>query len=134
MSIVEGARQVPLHHITIRVPWHDSGWNGAVCKSPCNNTSCLNLTRIADRRDDQLEDELAGRLVSDLSPSQYPPCVEEHATIMASFEVDLEKKHPYKSSNDKTHGHFDDTPYIIPGYSVATCVTSAHMAPPSPVC
>ena len=60
MDKSSGARQLPLHHITIRVPWHDSGWNGSICKNPCNNTSCLNLTRISENRDDQREESLAG--------------------------------------------------------------------------
>ena len=25
-SLASGARRLPTHHITIRVPWHDSGW------------------------------------------------------------------------------------------------------------
>ena len=24
----------PLRHISIRVPWHDTGWNGSVCAAP----------------------------------------------------------------------------------------------------
>jgi hypothetical protein len=36
-----GARQLPTHHITIRVPWHDSEWAGSVCFNPVGNTSCL---------------------------------------------------------------------------------------------
>jgi len=26
--------EYPLRHVSIRVPWHDSGWAGAVCKAP----------------------------------------------------------------------------------------------------
>ena len=37
--------QYPMKHIPIRVPWHDSGWNGTVCKEPCFNDSCLKLPR-----------------------------------------------------------------------------------------
>jgi hypothetical protein len=24
----------PLRHISIRVPWHDSAWNGTICRDP----------------------------------------------------------------------------------------------------
>ena len=24
----------PLRHVSVRVPWHDNGWNGSVCKDP----------------------------------------------------------------------------------------------------
>ena len=30
MTISDGARQLPPHHLTIRVPWHDGGWTGRV--------------------------------------------------------------------------------------------------------
>ena len=33
-------------HISIRVPWHDNGWNGTVCKFPGENNACLRLKNI----------------------------------------------------------------------------------------
>lgn len=33
----------PLRHISIRVPWHDTGWDGRVCATPRLNGSCLKL-------------------------------------------------------------------------------------------
>ena len=42
----------PLRHISIRVPWHDTGWDGRVCAAPRLNGSCLKLKRIAEDRDD----------------------------------------------------------------------------------
>ena len=59
--IASGARQLPLHHITIRVPWHDSGWTGSVCERPLNNTSCLILRRIGEGRRDEVEVHCAGK-------------------------------------------------------------------------
>ena len=38
----------PLRHISVRVPWHDNGWNGSVCKDPRFNTACLKLKNISD--------------------------------------------------------------------------------------
>ena len=46
-NLALGARQLPLHHISIRVPWHDRGWDGSVCADPKSNTSCLILPRVA---------------------------------------------------------------------------------------
>ena len=52
-KIAAGARVLPCHHITIRVPWHDGGWTGSVCARPLENTSCLILPRIGKgKRDD----------------------------------------------------------------------------------
>lgn len=38
----------PLRHISIRVPWHDTGWDGRVCAAPRLKGACLKLKRIAE--------------------------------------------------------------------------------------
>lgn len=119
MTIVNGARQLPLHHITIRVPWHDSGWNGTICNNPCNNTSCLTLSRISASRNDKKESQLIGKSISDLDANQYPPCIDEHGTFMADFNLFQKKKHPYASSSLDTHGHFADTNLMYSAFSAA---------------
>lgn len=35
----------------MRVPWHDSGWKGTICKQYSTNTGCTVLPRIAMGRD-----------------------------------------------------------------------------------
>ena len=117
--MIEGARQLPVHHLTIRVPWHDNGWKGTVCNNPCGNTSCTILPRIATNRDDTLEEALAGTSFNDLDNEQLPPCVDEHATIMSPSALSLLKNHPYAQSASTTHGHFEATPYTIQPYSAA---------------
>ena len=47
-SFAASARRLPLHHVTIRVPWHDGGWTGSVCARPLDNTNSLILPRIGD--------------------------------------------------------------------------------------
>ena len=47
-SFAAGARRLPSHHVTVRVPWHDGGWTGSVCARPLDNTSCLILPRIGE--------------------------------------------------------------------------------------
>ena len=42
----------PTKHISIRVPWTDSGWDGSVCYAPDLNSSCLILDQIAPKKDD----------------------------------------------------------------------------------
>ena len=41
-----------IQHISIRVPWHDNGWNGNVCNCPQTNSSCLRLKNIYENKDD----------------------------------------------------------------------------------
>jgi hypothetical protein len=50
----------PMRHISIRVPWHDTGWNGQVCAAPHLNGACLKLRRIALYRNDAAEEAVAG--------------------------------------------------------------------------
>ncbi len=117
--MIEGARQLPTQHLTIRVPWHDDGWNGNLCKRPSENASCTILPRVSEGRDDKKEVEFAGQCFEGLERDQLPPCVDEHVTIMAPFSLSRMKGHPYKESAEKTHGHFADTPYTIRPYAAA---------------
>ncbi len=45
----------PLRHLSIRVPWHDNGWDGTICQQPKLNEACLRLKHIADNKDDETE-------------------------------------------------------------------------------
>ena len=118
-KVIEGARALPAQHLTIRVPWHDSGWAGTFCQACTANTSCIVLPRIATARDDAFESLHRGESIELLDRSQYPPCVDEHGTFMAKFPLSMQKKHPYAESAKATHGHFSDTPYTIRPYSAA---------------
>ena len=53
-AISDGARRLPPHHVTIRVPWHGGGWTGAVCAHPLDNSSCIILPRIGQGRGDEV--------------------------------------------------------------------------------
>ena len=117
--MIAGSRQLPVQHITVRVPWHDNGWKGTFCNKPCVNTSCTVLPRIATGRNDAHEAEMAGHSIENLDQNDYPPCVDEHVTMMASFSQVLNKNHPYTLSAPETHGHFESTPHTIRPYSVA---------------
>ena len=56
----------PMKHVSILVPWHDTGWEGRVCDNPRGNSSCLRLERIANRRDDDAEESIAGQSIENL--------------------------------------------------------------------
>ena len=67
-------------HLTARLAWHDSGWNGSICKQPGCNTYCIGRQSypgdvIARQRDTQREMANAGRLVTSLHGPDLPPCV-----------------------------------------------------------
>lgn len=123
--MISGSRKLPSQHVTIRVPWHDGGWNGRVCNAPSANTSCLVLSRIAaGKRDDQ--DGHAGRLFEEMTASVMPPCVDERVSFMADHDLILKKQHPYKSSSEETHGHFGETTLRLEAYSAA-CIPFGWM-------
>ena len=112
--------RLPLRHVSIRVPWHDAGWDGTVCRNPKGNAACLVLKEIRDSRNDDLEQELAGRSVATLDQTtQWPACIGERATFMAPFEFTRMVKHPYAGFSGE-HAHITPVPFRHPAYSAAT--------------
>lgn len=110
-------RSYPLRHLSIRVPWHDCGWNGTVCQDPRLNTACLKLKQIALKRDDAAEEAVAGQSIKDLDQEQWPCCVTERGMFMAPFEYTRLADHPYTETSKETHGHLAPTPQRHPPYS-----------------
>lgn len=86
-----------VQHLSVRVPWHDSGWNGHVCRAPRDNTACVLLENIGLKRDDAAEVAAAGAPMTPMTPHSGgpPPCVAERATFMSSFDLTLQRRHPY---------------------------------------
>ncbi|MBN1315756.1 MAG: AAA family ATPase [Anaerolineales bacterium] len=117
-GLADGARQLPLRHISIRVPWNDTGWEGVVCRRPQENISCLILPRVRDTKDDKKEIALAGRPWNELESSQLPPCFIERGQFMAPFEMTRLASHPYSGRSDP-HNHFAPTRFRLPPYSAA---------------
>ena len=111
----------PLRHISVRVPWHDNGWNGSVCKNPKFNTACLKLQNISDSKDEKAEEAVKGLSLEDLiaKGDRFPPCVNERATFMADFDFVQDKEHPYVKTSPQTHGHFRPTRLRHPPYALA---------------
>lgn len=108
-----------LKHLSVRVPWHDNGWNGSVCNNPKANGACLILKNCALNRNDEQEQSLAGQLLSNLTEEQYPVCIGERATFMASFGIDKTLTHPYALSSSNTHGHLKPTRVQFPAFAAA---------------
>ena len=107
----------PFRHISIRVPWHDTGWDGRVCAAPRLNGACLNLGRIAEKRNDDAEEKIAGKTLNEIPLNRRPPCVEERMGFMAPFEYKRSPNHPYNRGPETRHGHFKGTPLRYPPYS-----------------
>ena len=106
-----------LKHLSIRVPWHDSGWNGTICKCPSANNACLALKNCALNRNDKEEDDNAGKSLENLNQEAFPVCVGERATFMAPFTFTKLLNHPYVTVYPNSHGHLKETSLRFPAYS-----------------
>src|SRR3954454_13137124 len=83
-----------VEHISLRVAWHDHGWDGTVCQDPAGNASCILLKNIGPNRQDVVEARLAGKGM--LAGTPYvPPCISERATFMSPKALSIEKEHPF---------------------------------------
>ncbi|RLI96734.1 MAG: hypothetical protein DRP00_04960, partial [Candidatus Aenigmatarchaeota archaeon] len=68
-------------HLTARLAWHDSYWNGRICRKPSDNIYCsgnysLLSTRIQRRKNSEIEDKYAGIPASEIvgKENYIPPC------------------------------------------------------------
>ena len=116
--MIEGARQLPTMHVSVRVPWHDNRWAGKVCANPRGNTSCLILPRVADARDDDFETRIAGEKW-DTEGVQLPACAAERGAFMAPFGYDRKVRHPYSRTDNPLYRHFRETRFRHPAFSAA---------------
>ncbi|WP_409328931.1 AAA family ATPase [Trujillonella humicola] len=112
---------LPFRHLSVRVPWHDTAYDGRICADPLANGACLRLKRISEERDDAHEVALAGRSWLELEPRQLPPCAAERAGLMSPTPRGSVKNHPYAAWNDVYRRRFRETAFEIPPFS-ADCV------------
>lgn len=108
-----------MFHLTVRVAWHDSEWNGRVCKSPSCNSFCTALDRIREERDDETEDCPANHAWNTLEFEKQPACKAESGAFMNPEEWTRQFDHPYAniSKTKDTHGHLKPTLVKVPAYS-----------------
>lgn len=79
--------RVTTHHLTVRVAWHDSAWDGTICRHPSQNSYCLALKRIREGRDDAAEDAAHGRRWDQMDGAGLPPCVAESGGFLSPRPV-----------------------------------------------
>ena len=114
------ARQLPIRHLSVRLPWHDSGWTGSVCSAPSKNSWCMILKGIRKERKDAAEEAVAGRAWSDLGKAELPACLTERGAALNAKAYSICRRHPFAVSSVETHGHFDETELRLPPYSLQT--------------
>lgn len=102
-------------HLSMRVPWRDRAWDGAVCNAPTGNPSCVLLANIGPKRDDEWEDANAGADIDSIDQGRLP-CLSERATFMSPKGYALTKTHPY-SMHRSLKGTLHPTSVVVPGYA-----------------
>lgn len=105
-----------VQHISMRVPWRDEPWHDRLCASPLDNSSCLLLQNIGEKRDDLWEVANAGKSFVELADLNRLPCLSERGTFMSAHGYSLEKEHPYRF-NKSLSGHLLPTVVSVPPYS-----------------
>jgi AAA domain len=115
-SLSEGAIELPLSHVSVRVAWHDTDWTGRVCASPATNHACTILKNVKDNKDPVAEADDAGRSWSEIEA--LPPCAAERAGFMRTKAFTRDRKHRYAWNKKGAHAHFAITPQRMPAYSL----------------
>ena len=103
-------------HFSFRIPWHDNGWNGTICKNPSENYACMRLKGINQERDEELESKCAKCRLNEIEQKQDIPCIREGATFMSADDIALTITHPF-SSWSENHKHLLPTKEVIPAYA-----------------
>ncbi|HEX4077293.1 MAG TPA: AAA family ATPase [Rhizomicrobium sp.] len=102
-------------HLSIRVPWQDTKWDGRVCTDPVNNQSCVVLKAIAENRNDLAEDGCRGEWIHDLEDGRKPPCIKERATFLSEHGITLKVRLNYADWSP-AHKHIERTPVPVPAW------------------
>jgi ATP-dependent exoDNAse (exonuclease V) alpha subunit len=119
MVKTEGSNaRIPLRHLSVRVPWHDAGWDGTICRAPRLNSSCLALNRIGAAKNEATEDRYAGQLLSDIPDEDAPPCFTERVNFLSPKPQRRLARHAYSKTSEH-HKHISDTPFTHPAFSAA---------------
>lgn len=104
-----------MKNITARFAWHDSSWNGQICRDPSANQYCrdnysLLSGRIEKRIDIGKETEISEKPFYEASNQGYfPPC---YWTINAfgSYDHQIEDPHPFKGLSGNIGRYIEPTP------------------------
>ena len=78
MTLANGAVQLPLSHLSVRVPWHDLDWTGRVCAAPGANHACTVLRKVIKNKDADAEEAVAGFAWKDIENPERLPELAEH--------------------------------------------------------
>ena len=105
-----------MKHISVRVPWHDSGWDCRICANPRCNTYCRQLPNIVNSKID-CEQLQHGKDWSKMTTKERPACAGENGGFMNRNSYKREFVHIYAWNKDNPHSKLLPTTVTIPPYS-----------------
>ena len=106
-----------MKHISIRVAWHDSKWNGTVCNCPVQNTFCAQLKRIAEAKNKENENVVAAKSWNALSCDEMPTCIAEAGGFMNEKQYIRLFKHVYADKEGYPHTALEPTEDEVPPFT-----------------
>jgi hypothetical protein len=108
-------------HISVRLAWHDNGWNGRICENPRENTFCVGPHSypgdlIATDRKLLIEEEFKGKNCLEMfsNRGEIPPCCYS-INAFGRDQIQVKSKPP-EFFNDGT----PEKIWSMPPYSVST--------------
>lgn len=93
-----------MRHITVRMAWHDNGWDGRVCSNPAQNSYCVGShSLLSDRlaRNRRLDSEAPHVALDAAMPGYLPPCYWTSAAF-AEHSTNVVHMHPFRQYQDTT--------------------------------
>lgn len=108
-------------HLSVRVPWHDSGWSGHVCRDPSSNQYCNVLPYIAAERKeaDEIVEGIPGAAFINLDRKAVPPCLKERSAFLSPSQHTIDVRMPY-SIWSRDHEHILPTTVDLPPWGGVT--------------
>jgi ATP-dependent exoDNAse (exonuclease V) alpha subunit len=93
-------------HLSVRLAWHDHGWDGTICQAPEQNTYCVGThsllsERLARDKQPALEATRPGEPLDVLMPNYLPPCYWS-SSAFARQSTEVVHAHPFRNYRD-TH-------------------------------
>lgn len=104
-------------HVTVRMAWHDAGWNGTICSDPVANGYCVGSHSLLSERlakGKQLEPEQSnpGKPLDSLYPEYLPPCYWTSSAFSA-LPTNAVHDHPFSRFRDSKRIHEKMPPYSV---------------------
>jgi exodeoxyribonuclease V alpha subunit len=104
-------------HVTVRMAWHDHGWDGKVCRDPSANTYCtgthsLLSERLAREKSVDPKREAPGANLDAALPEYLPPCFWSSCAF-ADHPTSALHRHPFGYLRDKKQINARLRPYSV---------------------